>query len=422
MASGVKVAYLSGIEGEKSDESNFDKNDVESLRNSCLVTKATMSDYRGVDILVTSQWPKGIQEDKPGFPSSSLISWLSTQIRPRYHFCGLTGIHYEHLPFRTEANDNTQLLLSTRFVSLAHAGNKEKLKSVYALSLAPVEKMRMIDLIQKTTDEVESPYNAINFSNFKLKGQSAQSNQYFYDINSFGGEEGRKRGNRNQFHNGQQKRPRPQSIDQEKCWFCLSSANVEKHLVISIGENFYLALAKGPLNDYHVLILSVTHIQSVSLLSKDDFDELERFKEAIRQFFKTKIQAAVFFERNYKSSHLQVNAVAVSEAVEWAVKSTVEDKAEEFGLQFEVMPKLTEPTQLPPQGPYFAIELPDNTTHITRQMKNFPLHFGRDILCAEPLLNCEHKVDWKECGLDKDAEVELVKKFRAGFKEFDFTL
>lgn len=71
----------------------------------------------------------------------------------------------------------------------------------------------------------------------------------------------------------------------EKCWFCLSSPSVEKHLVITIGDSFYLALAKGPINQYHVLILSVTHIQSAALLSGDDWFELEKFKSALKDFF-----------------------------------------------------------------------------------------------------------------------------------------
>lgn len=71
----------------------------------------------------------------------------------------------------------------------------------------------------------------------------------------------------------------------EKCWFCLSSPDVEKHLVITIGDSFYLALSKGPINQYHILILSVTHIQSAALLSADDWHELEKFKSALRDFF-----------------------------------------------------------------------------------------------------------------------------------------
>lgn len=73
----------------------------------------------------------------------------------------------------------------------------------------------------------------------------------------------------------------------EKCWFCLSSTSVEKHLVITVGEHFYLALAKGPINDTHCLILPVTHIQCSALLSKESWVELDQFKDALRKMFKS---------------------------------------------------------------------------------------------------------------------------------------
>lgn len=38
------------------------------------------------------------------------------------------------------------------------------------------------------------------------------------------------------------------------CWFCLSSPKVEKHLVTSVGQKVYLALAKGGLTPDHVLV------------------------------------------------------------------------------------------------------------------------------------------------------------------------
>lgn len=57
-------------------------------------------------------------------------------------------------------------------------------------------------------------------------------------------------------------------------------------MVISVGDNFYLALAKGPLDETNILICSVTHIQSSSLLAEDDWKELEKFKDALRKYFK----------------------------------------------------------------------------------------------------------------------------------------
>lgn len=76
------------------------------------------------------------------------------------------------------------------------------------------------------------------------------------------------------------------SFISEKCWFCLSSSSVEKHLVITVGEHFYLALAKGPVNQTHCLLLPVTHVQCSALLSADSWNELQRFKQALIDMFK----------------------------------------------------------------------------------------------------------------------------------------
>jgi hypothetical protein len=72
-----------------------------------------------------------------------------------------------------------------------------------------------------------------------------------------------------------------------------------------------------------------------------------------------------------------MNAVAVDAEMEWQFKHAFEDKSEEYNLSMETMPKLTEATQLPESGAYFYAELPDGTTMLTRQMKHFPIHFGR---------------------------------------------
>lgn len=201
----------------------------------------------------------------------------------------------------------------------------------------------------------------------------------------------------------------------------MSSPSVEKHLVISIGEKFYLALAKGPINEYHILILSVTHIQSTSLLTEDDWSELGKFKAALKEFFATKDQVVVFFERNYKSGHLQINVIPVEKSLEWKIKHAFQDKAEEYNLPLETLPKL-HVEHLPERGPYFVAELPDDVTLLCKQMKMFPLHFGREVFCSAELFDCEGKSDWRECSLTKEVELDYVKRFRLEFKPFDFTM
>lgn len=161
-SSGIKIAYVSGLESASKDKQNwnFDEDDVKAVRNSCLVNKATMGEYRGVDILITSQWPQGIHDTVTN--GSKLLSWLASEIKPRYHFSGYNGVFYERLPYRNSAGPNTQLELATRFISLAVVGNPDKSKYIYALHIASLDKMRLLELIQKTTTETPCPYDSMS--------------------------------------------------------------------------------------------------------------------------------------------------------------------------------------------------------------------------------------------------------------------
>uniref|UniRef100_A0A182WLG0 Cwf19-like C-terminal domain-containing protein n=1 Tax=Anopheles minimus TaxID=112268 RepID=A0A182WLG0_9DIPT len=421
---GLKIAYLSGIaSGEEPTEGkewSYGKADAIAVRDSCLASKANMGDFRGIDILLTSQWPFGMQENVKD--SSKLVSWLANAVKPRYHFCGLNDEFYESPPYRNLPDKNTQMELATRFVGLASYGNPEKKKHIYALNITPVEKMRVLELIQKTTDEIPSPYSDLSLladTQDARNGAEKKDDQYFYDMNTY--DDNRRNKRRSNDPNQGQKRARP-TFDQEKCWFCLSAGSIEKHLIISVGDHFYLALAKGPITETHILILSITHIQCAALLSDAQWTELTRFKQALTQFYADRDQKVFFYERNFKTGHLQINAIGIDENVAWKIQHVLEDKGEEYSVQLEKVPTLNAPSDLPERGPYFVAELPDGTVMLTRQMKGFPLHFGREVICADNLLNCEEKADWRQCNCTKEEEDEMVKNFRENFKPYDFTV
>lgn len=100
-------------------------------------------------------------------------------------------------------------------------------------------------------------------------------------------------------------------FDQAKCWFCLASPSVEKHLVITVGESCYLTLAKGGMVPEHFLICPMEHFQNILACSEDIRQEMAQFKEAIRKFYLRRDTVPVFFERNYKTSHMQLQAVPI---------------------------------------------------------------------------------------------------------------
>lgn len=100
VSSGLRIAYVGGTEATNNDNDpayHFNEDDVKSVTNACLAT-GNAGEYRGVDILITSQWSTGAKKDAKN--TSNLLSWLSSQIKPRYHFCGLGDSYFEPPPFR----------------------------------------------------------------------------------------------------------------------------------------------------------------------------------------------------------------------------------------------------------------------------------------------------------------------------------
>ena len=67
-SSGLQLAYLSGMESDiVSDSTNFNAVDITALTSPVI----NDSKFKGVDILITSQWPKGVE--KYGTPLVCII-------------------------------------------------------------------------------------------------------------------------------------------------------------------------------------------------------------------------------------------------------------------------------------------------------------------------------------------------------------
>jgi hypothetical protein len=106
---------------------------------------------------------------------------------------------------------------------------------------------------------------------------------------------------------------------------------VESHLIISIGENYYLALAKGPLVEDHVLIIPVEHMPNTLFLSSESDAELLRFQSSLKRYFKSQEKEVIFFEwASIRGTHanLQVKEVTVAS---WKV---VEIRSRKCSLHF----------------------------------------------------------------------------------------
>ncbi|XP_034529407.1 CWF19-like protein 1 [Notolabrus celidotus] len=452
--SGLQIAYVSGQEAqqEPAPAHCFTSKDLSAL----VAPLTSSSKFRGVDILLTSQWPRGVwhygnaPEVNTKACGSSSVANLADKLKPRYHFAAVEGAHYERLPYRNHVilQENAQHV--SRFIALATVNNPAKKKYLYAFNIIPMKTMDPSELVKQPQDVTENPYRHPSKdktdklkTSFGITEEEEPAGQFFFDLSQKQGGGFRGRGrkrysdgdNRGQEHQGDRegphhhhqgnKHPRRHPQPTGPCWFCLASPQVEKHLVVSIGSHCYLAMAKGGLTPQHMLILPIGHYQSVVDLSSEVVEEMEKYKSALTSFYKSRGERCVLFERNYRSQHLQLQVVPVplDRCATGDIKEAFMVQAQEQQMELMEIPEHTDLKQIAPPGtPYFYVELDSGEKLYYRIQKHFPLQFGREVLASEAVLNIPTRADWKECKQTREEEEEGSKQLRDQFQPYDFAL
>uniref|UniRef100_A0A8C4ZG44 CWF19-like protein 1 n=1 Tax=Gadus morhua TaxID=8049 RepID=A0A8C4ZG44_GADMO len=428
-ASGLQIAYVSGREAlqEPAPAHCFTPKDLLAL----VAPLVNNSKFRGVDILLTSQWPRGVWQfgNNPEVNTkccgTASVANLADKLKPRYHFAAVEGAHYERLPYRNHMvlQENAQHV--SRFIALASVSNPAKKKYLYAFNIVPMKSMEPSELVKQPQDVTENPYRRSGKEKLQ-RGKTGldpaeeeePAAQFFFDL-SRGGKRPSDEGDRPPWDG--ERRAQPTG----PCWFCLASPQVEKHLVISIGTHCYLALAKGGLTPFHVLVLPIGHYQSVVELASEVVEEMDKYKAALHKFYKSRGERCISFERNYRSQHLQLQVVPVplDKCATEDIKEAFMVQAGEQQMELMEIPEHTDLKQIAPPGtPYFYVELDTGEKLYYRIQKHFPLQFGREVLASEALLNIPARADWKECKQTREEEEQCSATLRDAFKPFDFAL
>ena len=236
--------------------------------------------------------------------------------------------------------------------------------------------------------------------------------------------------------------PAPPSHD---CWFCLSNPDADVDLVVSVGEDAYVAVDKGAITPSHALVLPVEHVSSsIALFSAASpaADEMEAYLRALRSWCASQGLALFAFERfaalrrGSGGNHCQVHALGVPPGSAATARAVIEGLASEAGIAGLIhLPG--DPLAGPParaalrdavgDGEFFQAWLPwdgaagtacpGRLVQAVTKGARHPLGFGR--LVAATLAGCPERADWKECAVSPPEEVARADAFKAAWAAFD---
>ncbi|KAK1979734.1 CwfJ C-terminus 1-domain-containing protein-like protein [Colletotrichum cereale] len=441
---GIRIVALGGkldaeIVGGQSKEQHLPYHTADDAKSLKGANKA--------DILLTTVWPAGVwtgskialsPENQGAIESTAELAELCATLKPRYHFASSPAeFFYEREPFLHPAEESAEDLSVTRFISMAPYGNSAKAKALYAFSLTPNE------------TNVERPANATYtpFNNTKPKKRAQDEGSYSRFAN--GDDDGRhhRRGNKRRRH--QSPPPGP-----DRCFFCLSNPNLDTHMVCSIGEDSYLATAKGPLATSqtfqkhgigfpcHVIITPLAHTPTVHHSGVESYapeeakkthKEMSRFREALQAMVSTKsshklgaITWEISRDRNIHA-HWQFHPVPADFVYRGLVEAGFRVEAENLKYPEFESRELSYEEQAG-FGDYFRLWIwaddgEDGIKGSSLVMKldpnmRFDLQYPRKVVAK--LLGLEKRFVWQDCVQTKEEEEQDVAALREAFKEWDF--
>ncbi|KAH6691527.1 cwfJ domain-containing protein [Plectosphaerella plurivora] len=403
------------------------------------------------DILLTAMWPAAIwagsklpmsPENQASILSTQDISQLCSTLKPRYHLSASAAeFFWEREPFLQQKEEGADTAPLTRFISMAPFGNASKAKGMYAFSLN----------LQDTAVEIPPNTTASPFAQAAPKRRSNDEAGFsrFSNGNQRGGQPGRDRKKRR--HN-----PLPPP-GPDRCFFCLSNPNLSLHMVCSVGDDSYLATAKGPLATSttwaeqglgfpgHFIITPLAHTPQIAhpaeSYSIEDgaktYKEMSRYREALQAMVaKTSGHrlGAVTWEisraRNIHS-HWQFHPVPAEMVYNGIVEAGFKVEAEnqkyagfeEKDLSFEEQTAAGDYFRLwiwadngedKIKGQSLVMPLPDGP-----DASRFDLQYPRRVVAK--LLGLESRFIWQDCSQTEEEEKQDVKAYREAFKEWDFT-
>jgi hypothetical protein len=226
---------------------------------------------------------------------------------------------------------------------------------------------------------------------------------------------------------------------EKKCWFCFNNPNIDSDLILKEFTEFYLAYPKGPVDDFHFLLLPKKHIPCFLDLNETQKSEFVSILETLTIILKDNNLDYLIYEKNlpYKedaAKHMIINIIGIGKEFSFNFLDQMELILGQSHLKYKEFDSRTSIKDMVSQGQvknnqsgpyYYYIDAPtgiqfgksgirtkilvDVHPH-TKDYNDYP----RKIICS--LIDKEERFNWKRTDINKEFLVSLKDKLAKYFK------
>ena len=215
-----------------------------------------------------------------------------------------------------------------------------------------------------------------------------------------------------------------------RCWWWIQSKSFQKFLMIALGDHVALVLAPSHMSlvKGHCYLVPVKHAQSFCSCDNEVWEEVNRFRNSLRQMYAKEGKGVLFCEtvleaKGFWQARMDVIPVPkkVSDDAPMFFKSSIDAQIEEFGTHTKIYKTKENGLRgcIPKGFPYFNVEWNGGGFAHIIESRSFPKDFGVDTIASimemDPLrFNKKRK--------DNEVDRKDVLSFCEKWKQFDWTL
>ena len=259
--------------------------------------------------------------------------------------------------------------------------------------------------------------NNINNNNINLNNNNINLNNNNTNLNN----------NSNLFINEEEER--------KSCWFCYeTNPNLDKKFILSEYKYFFLSFSKGPINQYHFLLIPKRHISFYENLTNDEKVECEMIVKILKCFLNSIGYDYIIYEKNLKYNfnkgiHMLVNIIGVEKVYipklnEFTENFLIEEKINNYSVSYNEDEDIYLYSSVKNEE-YIYINIPKIIKDkIIRKLifirsKEYKIDNPRKLICS--LINKNERINWRNTLNLGDEFIDELKKEVESFQNDYFS-